>query len=410
MHGSRRRRTSARRSTSLVAGLADGAGDRDDLAVRARARGAAEIAQAPPADRRRPAAARRSAKLARSVAATTASAAPAVERGLDEVVAVASSPWIATKTSPGTRVRVSMETPGDASGRQRRRSRPRARPRRSPRWSTARLMRPPRCERRRDLLVVGERQHLVADDLAGLVALAGDEQHVAGSQRRRRRRGSPRRGRRSRSRPARRRGSGADRGRILGARIVVGDDDAVGVLGRDAPISGRLPVSRSPPAPKTTMSRPLAYGRSASAPWRAHRACGHSRRRRRAVRAADELEPALGALQVLAAPRARAPARRRSRSRAPRRPARSTPGTRRRAAADIVVAARRARSTGAARSRRSRRRRASGRRRRTPTVMILRPRCFGGLDRPAPARIVGVDHRRAARRDSLSNRRSLAAR
>ena len=33
-----------------------------------------------------------------------------------------------------------------------------------------------------DRLVVAERQHLLADDLAGFVALAGDQQHVAGTQ------------------------------------------------------------------------------------------------------------------------------------------------------------------------------------------------------------------------------------
>ena len=38
-------------------------------------------------------------------------------------------------------------------------------------------------ERRGDRLVIAERHHPVADDLAGFMALAGDQQHVAGAQR-----------------------------------------------------------------------------------------------------------------------------------------------------------------------------------------------------------------------------------
>ena len=48
------------------------------------------------------------------------------------------------------------------------------------------------------------------------------------------------------------------------ARIVVGDDDAVGEAGaRSRPSSGRLPRSRSPPQPNTTTSCRSAWGRSA---------------------------------------------------------------------------------------------------------------------------------------------------
>ena len=39
-------------------------------------------------------------------------------------------------------------------------------------------------QRRRDRLVIAERQRAVADDLAGFMALAGDQQHVAGRKRR----------------------------------------------------------------------------------------------------------------------------------------------------------------------------------------------------------------------------------
>ena len=72
----------------------------------------------------------------------------------------------------------------------------------------------------------------------------------------------------------------ADRGRILGARIVVGDDDHVGVPAAASPISGRLPGSRSPPAPKTTTSRPCGHrAERLRARSPARRACGRSRRR-----------------------------------------------------------------------------------------------------------------------------------
>src|SRR3979490_960399 len=40
----------------------------------------------------------------------------------------------------------------------------------------------PPLERGGDRLMVAERQHLFADDLAGFVALAGDQQHVAAAQ------------------------------------------------------------------------------------------------------------------------------------------------------------------------------------------------------------------------------------
>ena len=64
------------------------------------------------------------------------------------------------------------------------------------------------------------------------------------------------------------------------ARVVVGDEDDVGARGRRAPISGRLPRSRSPPAPKTTTSRPMhmrPQRRQRRAPARP--AYGRSRRR-----------------------------------------------------------------------------------------------------------------------------------
>ena len=123
----------------------------------------------------------------------------------------------------------------------------------------------PLCQRgdsgARDRCII-ERQRPVADDLAGLMALAGDDQQVAGGKL-----GD----------------CGVDRcGAIadLAGRRAGGEDlgaDARGgsslrglssvTMTRSArraaisPICGRLPRSRSPPQPNTTTSRPLACGR-----------------------------------------------------------------------------------------------------------------------------------------------------
>ncbi len=69
------------------------------------------------------------------------------------------------------------------------------------------LERPKRCGRESldgcgDLLLIGEREDGVADDLAGLVALAGHEQDVALAEHGNAPRGWPRRGRRSRCKRA----------------------------------------------------------------------------------------------------------------------------------------------------------------------------------------------------------------
>jgi hypothetical protein len=196
--------------------------------------------------------------------------------------AVATKSWpsrasfSATKRSPGAIVRLSIETPVAAKAPSP--SRP----------SRARLGRGP------------ERRHATA-------------------RRARRPRRSPAR-RRRRDRPWRRR-SGRSRGpcpcdqkRVAGAERVDAPQDRLGPVadlvrlgaarrisprgcggvlgrglssvtkprrhsGRRAPHQRALPRSRSPPAPKTTTSRPMTCGRSAAAPWPARRACGHSRRR-----------------------------------------------------------------------------------------------------------------------------------
>ncbi len=85
----------------------------------------------------------------------------------------------------------------------------------------------------------------------------------------------------------------ADRGGLLAARIIVGNDHDIGERAAISPMIGRLPASRSPPQPKTTTSRPPAKGRSA----REHifQRIGLMRvidKDRRAVARADQLEPA----------------------------------------------------------------------------------------------------------------------
>jgi len=106
--------------------------------------------------------------------------------------------------------------------------------------------------------VIAEWQYLIANDLAGLVALAGNQQRIARLQR-------SNRGANGLGAVAdlpgifrRRQNGGANGCRIFAARIVVGDDDAVGICVAISPIKGRLPASRSPPAPNTTTSLRLA--------------------------------------------------------------------------------------------------------------------------------------------------------
>ena len=56
---------------------------------------------------------------------------------------------------------------------------------------------------------------------------------------------------------------GDDRRRVLGAWVVGGDHGEVGELPPARPIFGRLSRSRSPPAPKTAISRPPVSRRAA---------------------------------------------------------------------------------------------------------------------------------------------------
>ena len=104
---------------------------------------------------------------------------------------------------------------------------------------------------------------VAADDLPLLMALAGNHQNIPSGQ-------TVQRGfdRLCPVADFQRAGTGcqdggADGGRIFAAGIVVGYDDDVGKAAAAWPINGRLPRSRSPPAPNTTCSRPVVCGRSA---------------------------------------------------------------------------------------------------------------------------------------------------
>ena len=171
-------------------------------AARARSPQAGEHVVAPPA------AARRRRTCARIVAAaTTASAAPAVERCATKSMAVAGRrPLIARTASPGLCCGCRWRGRSTASG-----NLPLAQRRIACATSATSTAAPrscdPRGKRCGHRVMIAERQHAVADDLAGLVALAGDQQRIARLAGPRSRRGSPRRGRRCLSRPLPRRGS-----------------------------------------------------------------------------------------------------------------------------------------------------------------------------------------------------------
>ena len=200
----------------LGAGLADRAGDADEFCRAARARRARQRAQALEHvghDQQRRVV-RQHAALVRG---DDREPAAGLQRRLDEIMAVAD---VLEREERLARpiVRVSIDSPGTL-GRQRALRAPRPSPSPSPRRSTADAR---SCDllpkRRRDRLVVAERQRPVADDLAGFMALAGDQQHVARLQRRRPRCGSPRGGRRSRQFGARAPLRGSRRGSPPGSR------------------------------------------------------------------------------------------------------------------------------------------------------------------------------------------------
>ena len=129
------------------------------------------------------------------------------------------------------------------------------------------------------------------DLLAGLVALAGDQQGVARAGQARRRRRARRAGRRPRApRPGRPSGTsatpasigGADGGGVLGARVVVGHDQDIAAGGRSGPHRGPL-AGIAVAAAAEHGDQPAARGRRAARParWRRRPGCARSRRRRR---------------------------------------------------------------------------------------------------------------------------------
>ena len=151
--------------------------------------------------------------------------------------------------------------------------------------------------------MIAERQRLVADDLSGLVALAGDQQRIARLQRRDRRRGWPRRGRRSRSR--------LWRAARMAARIVAGFSlrglssvtmTLIGVLGRDRAHHRALARRRGRRRRRTHDE--LALGIRPQRLQRFRQRVGLVRvidEDRRAVALADAFEPALGAFEMFEA-------------------------------------------------------------------------------------------------------------
>ena len=119
---------------------------------------------------------------------------------------------------------------------------------------------------------VVEGVHRAGDLLAGLVALAGDHDGVAGAARARRPARSPRGGRRPRAARRARRPGTASAPASTSARIAAGSSlrglssvttSTSASRAAISPMIGRLPGSRSPPAPSTTTSRPVVSGRSA---------------------------------------------------------------------------------------------------------------------------------------------------
>ena len=255
-------RRASTRSISLTRRLADRAGHRDDLRLRARARGDAEPLHGAQRvlDREHRAESGELAALAR--ADDDRGRGAGLEGARDVIVAVCASPLIAKKRSPGSkRARVDRHA---AESRQAARS-ARRRARRASSASVQSAVMPPppapRAPRPRRRTATSCRRR--SGPSHGPCRRSPARRLRAAS---RRPRGSPRRGRRSRcAGGAAARICGADRGGILGARIVVGDDRRrrrarVAI----SPIIGRLPASRSPPQPNTTISRPRTKGRSAA--------------------------------------------------------------------------------------------------------------------------------------------------
>ena len=251
----------------LGRGLADRAGDGDDAAAEPRARRAAQGVERRPARRARSAAAR-PAPRPRAMRDTSAAAAPAAS-------ASATKSWpsrasvSATNRSPGARVRVSIDTPLAAQSRGPRRRWPPP-PRRGSRAgrgrasscaspSSAATRRSPARRRRRD----STSSPIVWPVSWPLPAISSASPGCSASTARQDRLGAVAdlvRAGAAAARIAARIAAGSSR-----ARVVVGDEQPRRrASAAAAPISGRLPGSRSPPAPNTTTRRPMTCGRSAA--------------------------------------------------------------------------------------------------------------------------------------------------
>ena len=201
---------------------------------------------------------------------------------------------------------------------------------------------------------------------------------------------------------------GADRGGIFAARIVVGDDHAIGLVGRDR--AHQRPLALIAVAAGAEHHDQFALG---VRPQRVQRLGQRIRlvrvvdKDRSAVTLANELEPAFGALRALPARETPQPARCRSRSPGRPRPARSRPGKRRPAAAARDTSCPHARSCSVCAKPSialSSRRMPSPLR---PTVRTRRPALLRRRHHRVGMLMVDVDHRCAAGDDR--SRRTAAA-
>ena len=167
-------------------------------------------------------------------------------------------------------------------------------------------MNPMLPQRSRDDFVIRKGQYSIADDLASLMALAGDDEHVARAQlcdagaiaaARSRDFGD--------LRPApgvlrARQDCGADRGGLLAARIVVGDDDEIGAARGDfahqrplalVAVAAAAEDDDQPALGQRTQRREDLFQRVGLV--------GVIDEDRRAVAGADEFEPPRRALQIV---------------------------------------------------------------------------------------------------------------
>ena len=351
--------------------------------------------RAPRACRRPRCAAPRSHRRARR--STSAATAPRASASPTKSWPSKRSPFSATKRSPAATVRVSVDTRVNVTRRSERAAAATAAA-----AACVSIMRraagDERAARDRD---VGERQAPARDLLVRLVALAGDQHDVAGLAHRRARAGSPPRGRARRDSagcpprgclrrsPARSPAASSLRGLSL---VTTTRSASVAAM---RPISGRLPVSRSPPQPNTHGERAPAAHRRAQRGERLLERVGRVRvvdDDERRVVAAEPLHAARPAARGRAAPRARRRTARRSRAaRRARRAGSCALNAPTSARLDVAAAPRRRHRQHERRARRSRCRSTRCRRRAEPYVIVRTPRRRTSSARLRPNAIVDVD-------------------